>query len=255
MLYEREFAHIYDFIVHDKEEALAEKRELAFIQWAFQQGPRHLREILDIGCGKGRYLIPLAQAGNKVVGLDNSSEMLEDCRLRLHKRGLQADLFLADFETLNFDQSFDAVICMNSVICYLLETQRILSALTRFRQALRPKGILVLDIWNILAQWELFGKSTSHHFENESIRIEWSESYEYENFTSIFRGKYWGQFVENGVTHQFHREEILRAMTAGEMKMYLKTAGFINVMAFADYNCSEYGCDNAEVMAFVAFRG
>jgi hypothetical protein len=55
---EIEFAHIYDFIVHDKEEALAGEMELSFIRWALHQYPRQLREILDIGCGKGRYLIP-----------------------------------------------------------------------------------------------------------------------------------------------------------------------------------------------------
>ncbi len=112
--------------------------------------------------------------------------------------------------------------------------------------------MLVLDIWNILAQWELFGKVVSHHFENDTVRIEWDENYEYESFTSIFRGRYWGNFVENGITHQFDREEILRATPAEEMKMYLKAAGFINVAAYADYDRSESSSVNAEAMAFVA---
>ena len=39
--------------------------------------------VLEIGCGTGRVLIPIAQAGIDVVGLDLSPTMLEVCRRRL----------------------------------------------------------------------------------------------------------------------------------------------------------------------------
>ena len=32
--------------------------------------------VLDIGCGAGRFTIPLAERGMKVVGIDYSSEMI-----------------------------------------------------------------------------------------------------------------------------------------------------------------------------------
>lgn len=39
--------------------------------------------ILEVGCGTGRLLLPLARAGHEVVGLDNSAAMLARARRRL----------------------------------------------------------------------------------------------------------------------------------------------------------------------------
>lgn len=254
MSYEPEFARVYDFITAGAEEKLATETELDFIRAVFKNSPIKIKEILDIGCGKGRFLIPLAQASYHLTGLDQSPDMLADCLARLEKRNLQAELILADFEEFDFNKNFDAVICMDSVICYLLETERIISALAKFRQTLRPQGIFILDMWNILGQYELLGKITPHKFESDEIRIEWSEDYRYEDFASVFRGIYCGTFTENGVTKDFSREEILRAMTAGEVKMYLKEAGFSDVEVYGDYQFAPKKPLNAEALIFTAIN-
>ncbi len=74
--YEQEFAHVDDLLVHEKREALADETELSFIAWAFTEvRSRQVNEVLDIGCGKGRYLIPLVRTGYQLTGLDNSADM------------------------------------------------------------------------------------------------------------------------------------------------------------------------------------
>ena len=39
--------------------------------------------ILELACGTGRVLLPLARAGHEIVGLDLSAQMLERCRAHL----------------------------------------------------------------------------------------------------------------------------------------------------------------------------
>ncbi|HEX9610376.1 MAG TPA: methyltransferase domain-containing protein, partial [Gemmatimonadales bacterium] len=39
--------------------------------------------VLELGCGTGRMLLPLARAGHTVVGLDNSRQMLARCRAKV----------------------------------------------------------------------------------------------------------------------------------------------------------------------------
>src|SRR6476646_3532820 len=41
--------------------------------------------VLEIGCGTGRVLIPVARAGVNIVGLDSSSAMLRICETKLHQ--------------------------------------------------------------------------------------------------------------------------------------------------------------------------
>ncbi len=66
------------------------------------------RRVLDLGCGTGRFAIPLARTGLAVVGADRSPEMLA---MLLAKRG-DAPLAVVrcDAEALPFARAFDAVV-------------------------------------------------------------------------------------------------------------------------------------------------
>ncbi|HEX2173585.1 MAG TPA: class I SAM-dependent methyltransferase [Dehalococcoidia bacterium] len=254
MPYEPEFARVYDVVVHQTEESLAGDTEMDFLRWAFDQCPRDVRDILDVGCGKGRHLVPLVEAGYQVTGFDQSPDMLATCNQRLQQRGLSARFLRADLDTLDVDQGYDALLCLDSVLSYFLETDRIITTLSRFRRALRPRGMLILDIWNILAEWPQFGQTMPYAYESETLRVNWQERYEYQDFTSLLRATYLGHFVEHGVTQEFRHEEILRAMTVGEMQMYLKAAGFERIAAYPSFDRSEFDSVTAEVLVFVALR-
>jgi len=39
--------------------------------------------VLEVGCGTGRILLPIARAGCAITGIDGSKQMLERCRVHL----------------------------------------------------------------------------------------------------------------------------------------------------------------------------
>src|SRR3954462_148981 len=45
--------------------------------------------VLELGCGTGRILIPTAQAGIEITGLDASESMLARCREKLRNESVQ----------------------------------------------------------------------------------------------------------------------------------------------------------------------
>ena len=67
-------------------------------------------EVLLIGCGSGRDLVPLAQRGCRVTGIDPSREGLRIAERLLHARGLSATLTREFFESLEMTHPFDVVI-------------------------------------------------------------------------------------------------------------------------------------------------
>lgn len=74
---------------------------------------RTLRElaasrVLDLGCGTGRYALPLARAGLRVVGADRSPEMLGV--LSGKRAGERVAIVRCDAEALPFRRVFDAVL-------------------------------------------------------------------------------------------------------------------------------------------------
>ena len=66
-------------------------------------------QILDIGCGTGRFTLPMANRFNcRVTGADSSREMLEKAREKDRKRIVQWDV--QDIQNMTYDnESFDAV--------------------------------------------------------------------------------------------------------------------------------------------------
>ncbi|SIO59813.1 2-polyprenyl-6-hydroxyphenyl methylase / 3-demethylubiquinone-9 3-methyltransferase [Singulisphaera sp. GP187] len=95
--------------------------------------PLRGRRVLDLGCGKGRFARPLAEAGAELVGIDLSAAMLADARGIARVRGSARRLpFAAD--------SFDAVIAVE-VFEHLAAIDDVLR---EARRVLRPGGVLAI---------------------------------------------------------------------------------------------------------------
>lgn len=253
--YDPEIARIYDLLVEGHEDAEAEGKELEFMLWALHDVcPRDVRDVLDAGCGTGRHIIPLMREGLTVTGLDHSSTMIEECRRKLDRRGLSANLRVADIDTLDYDGAFDATLCMNSVICYLVQTERIVGGLRRLQRALRPGGILVLDNWNLLAQWMTFGESYRQKRVGRDATIDFQERRWYDDFASVLHIEVEATVQEADGAYEFRNEDVLRVMTVAEMTTYLKQAGFTDISAYPSFDLSLAEEKCGERMVFLALR-
>lgn len=58
--------------------------------------------VLDVGCGSGRYVLPLAKKGGRVIGIDFSLPMLKLARSLVDKAGVgdQCRFICADFSAI-----------------------------------------------------------------------------------------------------------------------------------------------------------
>jgi cytosine/adenosine deaminase-related metal-dependent hydrolase/SAM-dependent methyltransferase len=100
------------------------------------------RDVVDLGCGTGRWLNALKRDGARsLLGIDPSREMLSHAKLKL---GTAAKLVCADYSTAPLaGGSADLVLC-NFVLSYIAEPQPFLEFA---RNILRPGGSLfVTDV-------------------------------------------------------------------------------------------------------------
>ena len=102
-------------------------------------------DVLLIGCGSGRDLVPLVERGCQVTGIDPSREGLAIAERRLHARGLSATLTLGFFESLEIRHTFDVVIF--SYHCYgeMPMAIRRIAALTKAAALVKPGGHVVVS--------------------------------------------------------------------------------------------------------------
>ncbi len=104
--------------------------------------------ILELGCGSGRTLIPLVEAGYETVGLDNSRPMLERAKERILASGLENSVRLIEAAMIDFDlgQRFALITVPFNTWMHLPGRQAQIASLRQIAQHLEPRGKLVIDI-------------------------------------------------------------------------------------------------------------
>lgn len=118
------------------------KREVAFVQR--RMSPASHPRVLDLCCGPGRHLGPLAAAGYQVTGLDIDPAPLADSRARAH------DVVRGDMRCLPLlDGALDGVVCFWQSFGYFDDTAN-RAVLAEVARVLRPGGIAILDVYHRL---------------------------------------------------------------------------------------------------------
>lgn len=106
--------------------------------------------VLEIGCGTGRLLTPLAEAGYEVTGLDSSESMLDIARTRTTGFDDSVRLVHGDMRDLTrFDQNAFrlVIVAVNSFLHLETQVDQI-TALRQIRNVLDRDGLLVVDVFN-----------------------------------------------------------------------------------------------------------
>lgn len=107
---------------------------------------------LELGCGTGRVLIPIARAGIDVTGLDLSDAMLDVCRARLRDEPAavqsRASLVRADMRSFDIGETFALAIVPFRPFQHLITVDDELACLAAIRRHLAPGGTLILDLFN-----------------------------------------------------------------------------------------------------------
>jgi ubiquinone biosynthesis O-methyltransferase len=70
------------------------------------------KEVLDLGCGTGRYSIPLAKKGAKVTGIDFTRGMLDIAKKKAKEEKLNIEFKQGDITKYASDKKFDLIISM-----------------------------------------------------------------------------------------------------------------------------------------------
>jgi SAM-dependent methyltransferase len=105
------------------------------------------KRVIDLGCGAGRVLVPLAEAGHDVYGIDRDRRAIDDCRCALRETGAEARLLEADFTSADpwRGEPVELVCCLGNTLMTIAEVDDAITLLRRVLGWLAPDGIIVVD--------------------------------------------------------------------------------------------------------------
>jgi SAM-dependent methyltransferase len=133
------FARLYDW-EHD--------RYLADVDVHLAFARRFGGPVLELACGTGRLLAPLALAGLTCTGVDSSEAMLERARQRFVKLGLEPVLVAQRIEALNLEDRFRTILLGLDSFGLLIRRDDQVRTLRGARAHATHDGRLVLDVSN-----------------------------------------------------------------------------------------------------------
>ena len=131
-------------LFYDADKPAAPEAEVA---WYAQHLPKDAGVLLELMCGSGRLLVPLAAQGFKLHGVDSSAAMLASCEARVAAHGIEAPLFRQDLTQLNLPFRYAAAFVAVGSFQLITEPGAALLALERIRAHLVEPALLLLDMF------------------------------------------------------------------------------------------------------------
>jgi len=108
--------------------------------------------VLEVGCGTGRILLPIARGGSTITGIDGSKQMLERCRANLSAQPAavqrRVNLVLNEMRTFDLGATYSLIIAPFRVVQHLTTIDDQLRFLAIVARHLAPQGRLVFDVFN-----------------------------------------------------------------------------------------------------------
>ncbi len=196
---------------------------------AFPAGSR----VLDLCCGPGLYVVPLARQGHRVTGVDLSPEMVDLAAAACADAGTPAELLRGDMAEFVRPGGFDVVVNMFTSFGYFADPAKNLQVLHNIHASLAPGGQVLMDVFGkeVIARRvgrpqvvDLPGGGTV--FLRDTILDDWTR----------LRTEW--TLVRDGIARS-------KAMTsfvysAAELRSLFAQAGFTDVECFGGFDGSSY---------------
>lgn len=108
--------------------------------------------VLEIGCGTGRIMVPIAESGVPIVGLDRAPAMLEVARHKMDalpdETKRRMEIVEGDMRTFSLERRFPLAIMPYRAFLHMMSGEDQRRALTQIREHLTDRGRLVFNVFD-----------------------------------------------------------------------------------------------------------
>ena len=217
------FASVYDRLMQD----------VPYEAWAHHyaklmgtQAPKGSR-VCECACGTGSITVHLKRLGYQVTGVDLSQDMLSVAAQKAREAGLTIPFVKQDMCKLSLHRRQDAILCTCDGLNYLTSPDRVRKFLSAAYAALKPGGVLALDVSTPYKLKNILGNNV-HGCQDDDVSYVWQNSYRARTHTvdmrlSIFVKQPSGEYA------RFEETQTQRAHTREEITTYLENTGFTAV--------------------------
>ena len=199
---------------------------------------------LEVGCGNGRLLVPYVKEGLNVDGVDLSSYMLEECKKKARKHGVNVNLYKQAMQNLDLPRKYSTIYIPYGSFTLIDNMNEVCQALRGFYNHLTPSGKLVIPLF--LPEKTDIHQDAAVEGENrlrrEGIRpsdgaiIRCYEKVHFDQKNQIERAQYHYDVIKDGQVIATEEEDLcFRWHTQEQFYELLKEAGFTDIKSVECY--------------------
>jgi SAM-dependent methyltransferase len=212
--------------------------------------------VLEVMCGTGRILVPLARAGFAITGIDANERMLDSARKKLEKEPPEVQervkLVRADARDFDLGKKFSLVILAFSSINHLLSPEDQDRAVACLKNHLSENGLLAVASFN--PHPDRFGSEELDkevELGNGDLLIRYSTR-TVNPLGTILRVSYrWDVERDAAIVREMSSAFDLRLLKPNQLKALLEGAGFQLIERYGGYR-GEPLDPKGDIVVFVA---
>jgi SAM-dependent methyltransferase len=205
--------------------------------------------VLELGCGTGHKLIPIASDGHPCMGLELSPDMLAEAQRKADERGIEVEWVQGNMRDFDLGRTFDLVFIAANSLLHLHEAEDLVNCFRSVRRHLAPGARLVFDVFNpsvrMLAQADGDRRSRdSLSFVDPDrgvVHVDVAETYD--AAAQVTRGK-WYFSTDTEADFVVAPLEI-RSIFPQELPLLLSLGGLRVVERFGDWSRAPFTADAA----------
>lgn len=217
------------------------------------------REIVELGCGIGDIILPFAERGHAVVGVDRSTDMLKHFAGRLSAAdpevAARVRLHQAELPHLSLTEPADLIIAANDLLSHLLTADDLAATLQAVHDTLRVGGEVLLDV----ARFDVADLASKTGGSGRLVRVHGfypypgdrtlrvSEQTTYDSRSGVLTAAFCYELLDRDavVERTWYRLLKLHPRTTDELTSFLRAAG-LRIVAIRD-DVFATGIDNVLV--------
>jgi len=188
--------------------------------------------LLDMGCGPGRLLAPLAESGWAVTGYEPDADYAAAAQevaehlpdVQVHQRG---------FLDLEEDSEYDLIAAVNGPYYYVLEASDRRDALARCARALRPGGVLFLELSSFTWILKNYRDPPEITMEIDGITVTRTAHHEFDFYRGLMSNHDQFDWVDgSGEERTANKTHRMAIVSYPEIALFLDDLGFEEIHTF-----------------------